>query len=80
MENHRKVEAIAAGKPTLSTLRVHSGRMSELAAMALPYVEGKGASQKANAAEAKRKLKEAEAPAGYCELGVVSAVRRLMGL
>ena len=80
MENHRKVEAIAAGKPTLSTLRVHSGRMSELAAMALPYVEGKGASQKANAAEAKRKLKEAEAPAGYCELGVVPALRRLMGL
>jgi hypothetical protein len=54
--------------------------MSELAAMALPYVEGKGASQKANATEAKRKLKEAEAPAGYCELGVVPALRRLMGL
>lgn len=80
ISNHREVERLAAGKPALSSLLEHSGRMSELAASALPFLEGKPSSQRPNPAGAKRAVKRSQSPSGYCELGVVPALARLMGL
>ena len=79
-DNHREVQRIAAGNPSLSTLLDHSGRMAELADLALPFVDAKSSSKKPDASASRQMLKKSESPSGYCELGVVNSIRRLAGL
>lgn len=78
--NHREVVRLATGRPTLSTLAEHSGRMAELAGLALPFLDAKPTSKRPDSSTARKALKKAQTPSGYCELGALPALSRLMGL